>query len=129
MFCRLRRDPRSRRYGSWKCPSPCLPPRARPAKGNSDCRRKGDVGTDATTVLRSVPDQGRQTKEDGEGATARRRPREINAARGRIYWLRPRIDAGWPGSLRDFPVLTTRSPFLVSSTLRMDTSLSMKLPT
>ena len=28
MSCRLRRDPRSRRCGSWKCPSPCLPPRA-----------------------------------------------------------------------------------------------------
>ncbi len=41
------------------------------------------------------------------------------------YGLRPRIEAGWPGSFSVLPVLTT----LVPSTFRIDTSLSRKLPT
>ena len=39
--------------------------------------------------------------------------------------VRPRIDAGWPGSCSDLPVFTIWSP----STLRIETSWSMKLPT
>jgi len=34
-----------------------------------------------------------QTEEDSAGIAVLRR-REINAARGRVYWLRPRMDAG-----------------------------------
>ena len=34
-----------------------------------------------------------QTEDDSEGAAVQRRP-QINAARGRVYWLRPRMDAG-----------------------------------
>jgi len=51
--------------------------------------------------------------------------KEADANQIQPYWFRPRIDAGWPGSLSDLPVLMTRMPFLVSSTRRMDTSLSM----
>jgi hypothetical protein len=58
------------------------------------------------------------------GRRHHRRPRGMRRRRWR-YWFLPRIDAGWPGNLSDLPVLMTRMPFLVSSTLRIETSLSM----
>jgi hypothetical protein len=53
--------------------------------------------------------------------------RELSVDAPSVCYLsvRPRIDAGWPGSASERPVFTSRSP----STRRIEMSLSMKLPT
>ena len=57
-----------------------------------------------------------QVDAESHRAAAGREPR---------YCVRPRIDAGWPGSFSFFPV----SVIFVPSTRRIDTSRSVKLPT
>src|SRR5690348_3023800 len=74
MSCRLRRAPRSRRYESWRCRSPCMPPRAALRRENSTAG--------ATAMWGAMLPQCYEVFQSARGRRPRGQRPVVNATRG-----------------------------------------------